>query len=216
MFCAHNFEQIKNYFLSFDDESAALKIGKECISDENLPQQLAFIRVHFTALTFAIKELITSEMLLTNAFKVTEKVAENLKSVPGAIGEKLVTKLEHVLNRNPGYDKIKNICTVLRGVSVENFLFKYKSNQFHLLLVMCSKSTNQIKITLKTSHGTLSLLSLLSIKENTFWSALILWPAMSLPCYAHDSCHIDKKFSFQISRDNETQQLMTISSSTLL
>src|SRR3978361_2250776 len=92
-----------------------------------------------------------------------------------------------------------------------NFLFKYKSNQFHLLLVMCSKSTNQIKITLKTSHGTLSDLSLLSIKENTFWSTLILWPAMSLPCYAYHSCHIDKKMSFLISRDNEPQQLMTIS-----
>ena len=84
------------------------------------------------------------------------------------------------------------------------------------IFVMCSKSTNHIKITLETPHGTLSLLSSMSVKESTFWSALILWPAMSLPCYAHDSCHIDNKFSFQISRDNETLQLMTISSSTLL
>src|SRR3978361_1104994 len=47
----------------------------------------------------------------------------------------------------------------------------------------------------------------MSVKENTFCSAMfgnILWPAISLPCYAHDSCHIDKKISFQISRDNET------------
>src|SRR3978361_862067 len=48
------------------------------------------------------------------------------------------------------------------------------------------------------------------MKENSFLFALILWPAMSLPRYAHDSCHIDKKFSFQISRDSETQQLTTI------
>src|SRR3978361_835719 len=95
--------------------------------------------------------------------------------------------------------KILINCLVLHcpwDITTENFLFKYKSNQFHLLLVMCSKSTNQIKITLKTSHGTLSLLSL---KENTFWSALILWSAMSLSRYAHDSCHIDKKISYQIS-----------------
>src|SRR3978361_2112369 len=92
------------------------------------------------------------------------------------------------------------ITSMARRNIPEIFLFKYESNQIHLLLVMCSKSTNQIKITLKTPHGTLSLLSSMSMEENTFWSAFILWPAMSLPCYAHDSCHIDKNISFQISR----------------
>lgn len=49
-------------------------------------------------------------MLLSDAIKITENVAENLKSVPGTIGEKLVTKLE----------KNKNICMVLRRVPVDN------------------------------------------------------------------------------------------------
>lgn len=120
-FYADNFNQIKEVFLGFDDsESAALKLCKECISNENIANQLAFIKTHFSVLISSIKKLETSQMPLLDSFKVVEDAIESLKSVPGDIGEKVVKKLDSVLLRNPGYNKIAKICSVLRGQNVED------------------------------------------------------------------------------------------------
>lgn len=42
-----------------------------------------------------------------------------LKLVRSTIGVEINSKLESVLSRNPGYDKTKRICRVLRGENVE-------------------------------------------------------------------------------------------------
>lgn len=115
VFYADNFVQIKNCFLTFDDDSAALKACKESVLDENIVKQLAFTKAHFSLLSSAIKKLETAQMPLIDSFKILEEVTEHLKLVPGAIGSKINAKLESVLRRNPGYNTMKKICGVLRG-----------------------------------------------------------------------------------------------------
>lgn len=115
VFYADNFQQIKNCFLAFDDESAALKICKDCVSDIKVLQQLAFIKAHFSMLATAINDLEATQLPLINSFQILEKVVENLKLIPGDIGKKIMEKMDGVLHRNPGYVQMKRICNILKG-----------------------------------------------------------------------------------------------------
>ena len=56
-------------------------------------------------------------MQLTQAVELMEKVRNKLGEIPGRNGEELKTKLDSVLQRNPGYDRIKTISSVLSGTA---------------------------------------------------------------------------------------------------
>lgn len=73
----------------------------------------------------SIKKLETAGLTLQEAMGITEEPVNKLNAVQGEVGDKVSTKLNAVLNRNPGYSTLHTVCHTYNSEtvkSVENIL----------------------------------------------------------------------------------------------
>ncbi len=78
---------------------------------------MAFIKAHLAFLPHYITKLEEHGMQVTNAVQLMEDARSKLDSVPGEAGKKLKTKMDSILEKNPGFCHIKHISGVLTGTT---------------------------------------------------------------------------------------------------
>ncbi len=87
------------------------------MTSQTLKSDLTFIKAHLAFIPVYITKLEEQGLQLTDAVGLMEKARSKLTEVPGNIGEELKAKLDSVLQKNPGYDRVKTITGVLNGTS---------------------------------------------------------------------------------------------------
>ena len=87
------------------------------MTSQTVRADLAFIRAHLAFLAPYITRLEEQGMQLTTAVDLMEEVQGKLANIPGEVGQVLKTKLDKVLEKNPGFGHIKAIAGVLSGTA---------------------------------------------------------------------------------------------------
>ncbi|KAJ4438519.1 hypothetical protein ANN_14464 [Periplaneta americana] len=80
---------------------------------DNICCFLAFLKAHFIDLSKYNDYLESSSQQLKDAISVIDSLIQ--KQVPEPVGEGNTLKLKKVLKRNPGFEKMKNVCSILQG-----------------------------------------------------------------------------------------------------
>jgi len=109
---AEHYEIIKVHVLAMEPESQAIEVAQRLFQDEDIPDQLAFIKSNFQILATSITAL-EERLPLVESIKIVEKVEESLKVEPFS------GKLKDVLKRNPDFKQLCNIARILKGEPVE-------------------------------------------------------------------------------------------------
>jgi len=98
---------------SLEDDSQAIVEAKKLFQDSEIPAQLAIIKANFPILVNTITAL-EERLPLVSAVQLVEKLQVSLTLEPFA------TKLQKVLDKNPGFQMIHKLSRLLRGVQ-DNF-----------------------------------------------------------------------------------------------
>jgi hypothetical protein len=107
---------------SFDPEEAASIVrAQKCYRDPSLPQQLAYIKTNFGLLVPSIAKLETKGLLMAEVAEIIADVKNSLNAATGEFGKIIRIKFDDVLKRNPGFETIRKIGSILCGGNVENF-----------------------------------------------------------------------------------------------
>lgn len=92
-------------------DSKAIETAQELYNDDEIPNQLAFIKANFQILAKSITSL-EERLPLAASMKILKQVEDNLNIEPFA------GKLYEVLMKNPDFQVLMNISKVLSGESV--------------------------------------------------------------------------------------------------
>jgi hypothetical protein len=107
--------------VDFFDKEDAICIGKSqtAFSDFTVAQDLAYIKANFSYLVDAIKMLEAKGLTITEVAEILSDVLEVLKKATGPIGAVVLNKFESsILQKNPGFKKIRQIGMILNGEKV--------------------------------------------------------------------------------------------------
>lgn len=91
-----------------EDDSQAIVEAKKVFQDSEILPQLAIIKANFTVLVHTITAMEERQFLVKSVERV-ERLQASLTLQPFA------GKLEEVLQKNPGFEKMRKIPNVLRG-----------------------------------------------------------------------------------------------------
>lgn len=112
VYYAENFNQISEFWAVLDEEDAVSIVkAKATIALPNLKKELAFIKCNFSSLATCINKLQTQGIALVDALETFESVRANLTAVRGT--QDFIDKFDRVVSRNNGFDKLKEIATIL-------------------------------------------------------------------------------------------------------
>jgi len=95
-----------------EPESQAIETAQQLFQDEEITDQLAFIKSNFQVLANSITAL-EERLPLVEAVEIVKKVEDSLKFEPFS------SKLKDVLQRNPDFKQLCNIAKILKGEPVE-------------------------------------------------------------------------------------------------
>ncbi|QQP56632.1 Uncharacterized protein FKW44_001358, partial [Caligus rogercresseyi] len=110
-YCNH-FKGIGHFIESLNDDSLAIIKAKKLFKDPKLPDQLAFIKGHFTKLVRAISSK-QERLPLTESIEILERVQMQLTVEPFA------SKLNSVLEKNLDLERIKFYSRILKRETLE-------------------------------------------------------------------------------------------------
>lgn len=99
---------VKAFIQKLPEDSIAIKSSQTLLEDENIPQNLAFIKANFKVLKEAITELEERQPLI-NAINIIKKVKQSITLEPFS------QKLDEVLKKNPGFEKLSKFAQILSG-----------------------------------------------------------------------------------------------------
>lgn len=103
--------------LEFEDSAVSIGKAKQLLKNQEIHQQLIYIKSHFKILVEAIKKLETAGLCLTESLAVLDSVKSSLSSEGGHVAKLALQKLEAALNKNPGYEYLHNIRKLLNGTN---------------------------------------------------------------------------------------------------
>lgn len=101
-------EEVKVFVNNLEDDSQAIISAKDLLQDDEIPAQLVSIKANFAPLVKAISAL-EERIPLVQSVDIVENVKKHLLLEPFA------SKLNFILNKNPGYQKMRNIANLLIG-----------------------------------------------------------------------------------------------------
>lgn len=103
---------------SFDNgDAACIGTAQELLAKDKVQADLVYIRTHFHDLPSTITKLETMGMPLTESALLLGNSVDELRKVPGRVGDIVATKVEYVLNNNPDLSVLLDISNVLSGAS---------------------------------------------------------------------------------------------------
>ncbi|KAJ4428022.1 hypothetical protein ANN_24036 [Periplaneta americana] len=97
------------------EEAASIPEAKSVLSSDNIYGSFAFLKAHSSDLPKYIEYLESSSLQLKDAIGVIDSLLQ--KQIPGPVGEAVTLKLKEVLQRNPGFEKMKDVCSILQAES---------------------------------------------------------------------------------------------------
>lgn len=103
---------MKDFIQSLPDDSRAIKVSKELLEGSELSNDLAMIKANFKVLRESIT-LLEERLPLREALSIIQKVKNSL-TIP-----KFAGKMDEILKKNPGFEKLSQIGSVLSGEKVQ-------------------------------------------------------------------------------------------------
>lgn len=109
-YCDH-FEEVKSVLDKLHDEdSDAIRAAKVCFTSQKIKIDLAYIKANFKCISVGITKLQFKGLSLNESIDIMESVRSNLDSLPN---KKYLNKMSSVIARNPGYNSILGIRSIL-------------------------------------------------------------------------------------------------------
>ncbi len=99
---------VMDFILNLPPDSRAIE-AVQCLLEDEILQQLAFMTANFKVLKQAITQLVERQ-LLTESVGIVRKVQDSITVQP------FKTKLQSVLEKNSGFLKLAQMADVLSGV----------------------------------------------------------------------------------------------------
>ena len=84
-----------------------------------MSRNVAYIKTNFSVISKSITRLEAVGMQMCNALKIVKEAESELHKAKGEVAMKISTKLESVLQRNPGFSRVYTISDILCGKEVE-------------------------------------------------------------------------------------------------
>ena len=84
---------------------------------QSVKNDLSFIAAHSGSFPSTIKKVETGSIPLTESTLLFETSLDELGKAPGPVGDRIRTKCEMVLSRNPDYNRVRELASILRGNS---------------------------------------------------------------------------------------------------
>ncbi|KAI1693840.1 hypothetical protein DdX_20432 [Ditylenchus destructor] len=97
----------------------SIRISQELFNKQGVAHQLAYIQCNFSILPKAITKLESQGLTLSQNLKVLAEVKTAISNAGGHIGQKIQTKLDFVMQNNPGLSKMAEIAKVHNGEEAE-------------------------------------------------------------------------------------------------
>lgn len=121
LYYGRHFDEIKGILDTFDEsQCAAIPKAKRLMASSTIQAHLACIEANFSKLPEYIVRLEHSHLSLTQQFDVIENLKTDLADNGSEICDAVEAKLEFVLNKNPGFKRMKKICNILQGSTEES------------------------------------------------------------------------------------------------
>ncbi|KAI1710627.1 hypothetical protein DdX_10690 [Ditylenchus destructor] len=96
-----------------------IRISQELFNKQGVAHQLAYIQCNFSTLPKAITKLESQGLTLSQNLEVLAEVKTAISNAGGHIGQKIQTKLDFVMQNNPGLSKMAEIAKVQNGEEAE-------------------------------------------------------------------------------------------------
>jgi hypothetical protein len=126
---ANNFEKIVRIFESLDKEDAAsINNSKNLLQDTSIKNELIFIESNYSFLVNSIRKLESTGLALVVQVKVVTDAIDSINAVQGTKGDTIKKKLNSVLEKNVGFNIMKNISNSMteeKYTTRETLAFKY-------------------------------------------------------------------------------------------
>lgn len=115
-----NFNSIKSVISELDDESDSIKKAKELFDNQNLKNDLAYIKSNFGFLSQVIIKLQNKNLTLHLSLQIIINARDRLLECNGRVADKVKNKLSFILQRNKGFKTLQSINKILNGESDED------------------------------------------------------------------------------------------------
>lgn len=121
LYYARNFDDVKDLLETFDEtQCSAIPKAKRLMASPTIQSHLACIEASFSTLPECIVRLETSHLSLAQQLDVIEKLKDGLANNGSEICDAVAARLDFVLNKNPGYKRMTNICNIIQGTSEDS------------------------------------------------------------------------------------------------
>jgi len=130
----NNFNSIKSVISELDDETDSIKKAKELFDNQNLKNDLAYIKSNFCFLSQVIIKLQNKSLTLNGSLQIIISARDRLLECNGRVADKVKNKLSLILQKNKGFKTLQSINKILNGESDEdNFSCNLTPRQISLL-----------------------------------------------------------------------------------
>lgn len=120
---AKYYDQIKTIVnLLRSSDALSIRCAKNVLQKENLKSDLDYIEEYFKVIQIGLKKSQKSNLTLTESFEIFDHVRTVLS---WCSSEPIKNKLDHVMDRNPDLDKIRDICDAIKAEGVERSYYMY-------------------------------------------------------------------------------------------
>lgn len=94
-----NFNSIKSVISELDDESDSIKKAKELFDNQNLKNDLAYIKSNFCFLSHVIIKLQNKSLTLHESLQIIINARDRLLECNGRVADKVKNKLSLILQK---------------------------------------------------------------------------------------------------------------------
>ncbi|KAI1704337.1 hypothetical protein DdX_14334 [Ditylenchus destructor] len=114
-YCSY-YDEVKAVVHTFDpDDADCILKSQRAFNSTTVKQSLALIKTNYSILPKSIKRLEEQGLKLNESLAILQEVKEELEWIPGEIGNAVNIKLEQVIAKNKGLEKLMAINRVLIG-----------------------------------------------------------------------------------------------------
>ena len=114
MYYSSNFSEVQTVINTFDENDAAsIESAKKLLQNPKLSIDLCLIFTHYRDLPILIRSLEDTHLMLSQKFEILEKCLKIVNSVKTDIGQRIKNKMNAVVAKNTGLEKIKKISEAL-------------------------------------------------------------------------------------------------------
>lgn len=115
-FCADHFDDLKIIFQKLEDKTVvSIRKCINMLSLESVKSDLAFIQSHFFILVKSIKKLEHCSLTLCDSTQIVNNVILAMEKVPGQKGKTIQEKMQYLIEKNIGFQIMKQITAILSG-----------------------------------------------------------------------------------------------------